>query len=160
MGFRLQDTIPANNLKLKEQDLVGLVVQDGKISGVAKSTIAKDEMFTYVAFVQRVVDGDTLLVAFDFKSTFSISQKLRLRGIDCPEINTPEGKKAKLFVEARLKNVDFIIVKTYKDRTDRFDRYLADIFYLAGEADENTVAREGTYLNQELLDHRLAVVYE
>ncbi|MCB9757988.1 MAG: thermonuclease family protein [Candidatus Omnitrophica bacterium] len=160
VGFRLQDTIPANKLKLKEQDLVGLVVQDGKISGVEKSAMTKDEMFTYVAFVQKVVDGDTLLVALDFKSTFSISQKLRLRGIDCPEINTPEGQKAKRFVEARLKNVDFIIVKTYKDRTDRFDRYLADIFYLAGEADENTVAGEGTYLNQQLLDERLAVVYE
>jgi endonuclease YncB( thermonuclease family) len=160
VGFRLQDTIPANKLKLKEQDLVGLVVQDGKISGVEKSAMTKDEMFTYVAFVQKVVDGDTLLVALDFKSTFSISQKLRLRGIDCPEINTPEGQKAKRFVEARLKEVDFIIVKTYKDRTDRFDRYLADIFYLPGAADENTVAREGTYLNQQLLDERLAVLYE
>lgn len=86
-------------------------------------------------------------------------------------------------MEARLKECEFIIVKTYKDRSDKFDRYLADIFYAPqlpqnGEAastprdpkgragvtsmasDPSFVAREGKFLNQELLDERLAVKYE
>ncbi len=159
LGFRLQDTIPANELGLKEQDFVELIIKGNKIVGVGTTQVEKDELFTYAASVQKVVDGDTLIATLDFKSTFSISQKMRLRGIDCPELDTEEGKKAKRFVEDRLKNCDFIIVKTYKDRTDRFDRYLADIFYWPGEADENKVARQGKYLNQELLDERLAVVY-
>ena len=85
-------------------------------------------------------------------------------------MDTDEGQRAKRFVEARLKDCDFIIVKTYKDRSDKFDRYLADIFYVAkGDAraggpieqsDPSLVAREGKFLNQELLDERLAVKYE
>lgn len=159
LGFRLQDTIPGNQLVLKEQDFVEPIIKGNQIVGVGKTQVKKDELFTYAASVQKVVDGDTLIATLDFKSTFSISQKMRLRGIDCPELDTEEGQKAKRFVEDRLKNCDFIIVKTYKDRTDRFDRYLADIFYLPGEADENKVAHEGKYLNQELLDERLALVY-
>ena len=89
----------------------------------------------------------------------SLSQKLRLRGIDCPELDTEEGRRAKRFVESRLKGCDFIVVKTYKDRTDRFDRYLADVFYLPGAGDPSLVAREGTYLNQELLNEHLALPY-
>ena len=107
--------------------------------------------------VEKVIDGDTLLVSFDFNCPMSVSQKLRLRGINCPEMDTEEGKRAKRFVEARLKGCEFIIVKTYKDRTDKFDRYLADIFYSPGANDPAIVAQEGTYLNQELLDEHLAV---
>ncbi|MBI5416183.1 MAG: hypothetical protein HZA29_05150, partial [Candidatus Omnitrophica bacterium] len=60
----------------------------------------------------------------------------------------------------RLKDCEFIIVKTYKDRTDKFDRYLADVLYLPGAGDPALVASEGTCLNQELLDEHLAVAYE
>ncbi len=159
LGFREQYAIPKDAPKLKEHDTVELVFREGTLSGARKVSVAKEKLFTYVAMVEKVIDGDTLLVSFDFYCPMSVSQKLRLRGIDCPEIDTEEGRRAKRFVEARLKGCDFIIVKTYKDRTDKFDRYLADIFYLAGEEDEDVVAAKGKYLNQELLDERLAVVY-
>lgn len=172
MGFREQCAIPKDAPKLKENDTVDLVFQEGNLSGARKVSVAKEELFTYVAMVEKVIDGDTLLVSFGFGCPMSVSQKLRLRGIDCPEIDTEEGKKAKRFVESRLKDCDFIIVKTYKDRTDKFDRYLADVFYapqlpqsreaasatVAG--DPALVAKEGTYLNQELLNEHLAVAYE
>ena len=122
-------------------------------------SVDREDLFTYVAMVEKVIDGDTLLVSFDFQGPASVSQKLRLRGIDCPELDTEEGRRAKRFVESRLKDCDFIIVKTYKDRTDRFDRYLADIFCLPGVNDPALVAAEGAYLNQELLNERLAVMY-
>ena len=61
-------------------------------------------------------------------------------------MDTEEGKRAKRFVEARLKGCEFIIVKTYKDRTDKFDRYLADIFYSPGASDPALVAQEGPIL--------------
>jgi len=148
LGFRLHHLLPANAPKLKEADIVEVVFKDGRPSGIQKSKASADELFTYQASIDKIIDGDTLLVTLDF-GEFSISQKLRLRGIDCPEIATAEGKKAKRFVESRLKGLNFIIVKTYKDRTDKFDRYLADIFY--GDAQ--------TFLNQELLDNGLAQVY-
>lgn len=156
LGFRLQYAVPENNLKLNENDSVELTFADDKAVSVKKVDVVKDSLFTYQAFVDKVVDGDTLIVTFDFKLPVSIGQKLRLRGIDCPEMDTDEGKKAKRFVEARLKNCDFIIVKTFKDRSDKFDRYLADVFYLSGEKDPAVVVAQGTYLNQELLNERLA----
>ena len=159
LGFREQYEIPKGAPRLKENDTVELVLKDGELAGVRKVEAPKDELFTYKAAVEKVIDGDTLLVSFDFCCPMSVSQKLRLRGINCPEMDTEEGKRAKRFVEARLKGCEFIIVKTYKDRTDKFDRYLADIFYSPGASDPALVAQEGTYLNQELLDEHLALPY-
>jgi endonuclease YncB( thermonuclease family) len=159
LGFREQYEIPKGAPRLKENDTVELVLKDGELAGVRKVEAPKDELFTYKAAVEKVIDGDTLLVSFDFRCPMSVSQKLRLRGINCAEIDTEEGKRAKRFVEARLKGCEFIIVKTYKDRTDKFDRYLADIFYSPGASDPALVAQEGTYLNQELLDEHLALPY-
>ncbi len=182
LGFREQYEIPQGAPKLKENDTVELVFREGALTGVRKVEVPKDELFTYKAAVEKVIDGDTLLVSFDFQCPMSVSQKLRLRGIDCPEIDTEEGRRAKRFVEARLKGCDFIVVKTYKDRTDKFDRYLADVFYApqlpqsreaastpraqvgrtgatTASGDPALVAAEGAYLNQELLNERLALAY-
>jgi endonuclease YncB( thermonuclease family) len=98
-------------------------------------------------------------VLIDLGFDLFIQQKLRLRGIDCPEIDTEEGVKAKKFVQARLNSCDFIVIKTYKDTFDKYDRYLADIFYLKDTEDAQQVAQAGNYLNQELLDDKLAVPY-
>ena len=83
---------------------------------------------------------------------------LRFRGINCPELSTKEGHTVKHFIESRLKPNSFVVIKTHKD--DKYGRYLVDVFYLPGEEDIYKVAAEGTYLNQELLDNRLAVVWK
>ncbi len=192
LGFREQYEIPKDAPKLKENDTVELVFgqdsgrENGMLTGVRKVEAAEEELFTYKAAVEKVIDADTLLVSFDFQCPMSVSQKLRLRGIDCPEIDTEEGKKAKRFVESRLKGCDFIVVKTYKDRTDKFDRYLADVFYessdvpsaalgtppkgslpafgrrrQSSETDDRRLKTDDLiYLNQELLNERLAAAYE
>ena len=158
LGFRLQEVPPKAAARFREVDVVELLFREGRPPMAQKSTASKDDLFTYKAHVDKVIDGDTLLTSFDFGCDISISQKLRLRGIDCPEMDTEEGKKAKRFVESRLKDCDFIIVKTYKDRSDKFDRYLADIFYSAsgGASDPLLAASDGKFLNKELLDERLA----
>jgi micrococcal nuclease len=111
---------------------------------------SRDKMsFTYQAYVEEVIDGDTLWAVIDLGLNGYTRQKLRLRGIDCPEISTAAGKRAKRFVEKALKPSPWIIINTHKDATDKYDRYLADIFY----------GKEETFLNQELLDEGLAGVY-
>ncbi len=160
LGFRLQYPLPEDRPRFKEGEIAEPEFLKGGILSARKSDASPDEIFTYQAKVDKVIDADTLLTSFDFNGEVSISQKLRLRGIDCPELDTEEGKKAKRFVESRLKKCEYIIVKTYKDRTDKFDRYLADIFYMAGARDPSLIAREGKLLNQELLDERLARVWE
>ena len=61
-----------------------------------------------------------------------IEQRLRLRGLDAPELGTGQGKSplpplqkgvdAKRFVESRLKDCKFLIIKTHG--SDKYDRYL------------------------------------
>ena len=65
-----------------------------------------------------------------------------------------EGKIARQFVVGELKRADPIVLTT--SRTDLYDRYVADVFYLPGEKDAATMLKCGTYLNRELLDVGLA----
>ena len=65
-------------------------------------------------------------------------------------MDTKAGQDAKKYVEAKLKEVEFVVVKTHK--SDKYDRYLTDIFYLKDEDNPLAVLEEGTFLNQELLD--------
>ncbi len=169
LGFRLKYFLP-KKASVKEGDMVTYDFDQE----LTKVTAAKEELFTYSARLDKVTDGDTLLVSFGFGLNFFISQKLRLRAIDCPEMDTDEGKAAKRFVESRLKDCEFIIVKTYKDRSDKYDRYLADVFVPRPSTINSDKAvnvprapqeRKGitthpedvVYLNQQLLDERLAV---
>ena len=48
------------------------------------------------------------------------------------------------------------MIKTHG--TDKYARYVTDVFYLPDEANSARVAREGNFLNQELLDIGHAVV--
>ena len=132
---------------------------EDKRAALTKAAPGKDELYTYPAAVVKILDGDTLDVNLRLGLGIFIEQRLRLRGIDCPELNTHEGRRAKAFVEKALKPCPWIVVKTHKDTTDKYDRYLADIFYLPDERDPQNIAGEGRFLNQELLDNRLAAVY-
>lgn len=105
----------------------------------------------------EVLDGDTIWVQIDLGVKTWTTQKLRLRGINSAEIVTPEGKTAKDYIATRLAGCKFIGVKTYW--SDKYTRYLADIFYNKKEADLNHLIQNVTFLNQELLDKGLAARY-
>ncbi len=129
-------------------------------------TSSTKELFTYKAFLLRVIDGDTLQVRIDLGFSIVIEQRLRLRGLDAPELGTGQGKSplpplqkgvdAKRFVESRLKDCKFLIIKTHG--SDKYDRYLVDVFYLNDEDNEDKVLREGNFLNNELLEEGLALL--
>ena len=86
----------------------------------------KADLYTYRAAVEKVIDADTLWARIDLGFRISVRQKLRLRGLDAPELNTLEGQKAKKFVEAQLKPAASLIITTTKP--DKYDRYLSDIW--------------------------------
>ncbi|MBI5150260.1 MAG: thermonuclease family protein [Candidatus Omnitrophica bacterium] len=95
-----------------------------------------------------------------------VRAKLRLRGIDTPEVGTPprreplaEGDRAKKFVEKLLPAGSTIVLKSHKDRTDQHGRFVVDVFYKQGCDDAGTIIKDGTYLNQELLDKGYATRY-
>lgn len=57
-------------------------------------------MYQYHATLARVIDGDTFALDIDLGFHITVRETVRLFGIDCPEIRTEEGKRAKAFTEA------------------------------------------------------------
>ncbi len=124
---------------------------------LAECTVAEKPSYLYVATVQSVIDADTLWVTIDLGWGTRIRQKLRLNGIDAPELSTPEGEKARRFVVREIKTGTKIVIRTRK--SDKYDRYLADVFYLAGARSPKRTVKEGVFLNQELLDKGFATPF-
>ncbi len=121
----------------------GNIVRFENDGGVAVDEARSSDLFTYRATLRRMVDGDTLVVAL-FLPHYVMDEKLRLRGIDCPEMDTPEGRAAKRFVDDLLKPGDEVVLCTTKP--DRYDRYLADVFLRQSVGEE-------IFLNNALLEN-------
>ncbi|MBI3316809.1 MAG: thermonuclease family protein [Candidatus Omnitrophica bacterium] len=106
-----------------------------------------EDLYTYEVQVEDVIDGDTFWANIHLGFGIWTHQKLRLRGLDAPEIESAEGKEAKEFLKKLLspatRHSSPVMIKTV--RSDKYDRYLADVW--AGKI----------YINQELLDKELAV---
>ncbi|MBI5415770.1 MAG: thermonuclease family protein [Candidatus Omnitrophica bacterium] len=156
-GFSMWRPARVSSPAALKSPVVETVPAGGGFDITASRRTPKD-LYVYKALVVKVIDGDTLRAEIDLGLKAVTRQKLRLRGIDCPELNTAKGREAKAFVEAALQPCDFIIVKSYW--SDLHGRYLADIFFSPAEQDPAKVTAEGEYLNQRLLDEGLAVRYE
>jgi len=93
-----------------------------------------DKVYLYWAKVTNVYDGDTLTA--DISVGFGITlakQKLRLYGIDTPEIRggTEETKAAARTSRDRLRGLvldRWIVLETIKDEKGKYGRYLAIIW--------------------------------
>jgi micrococcal nuclease len=114
-------------------------------------------LYSYKAVIEEIIDGDTINVSIDIGFENYTQQKIRLRGINAEDIYSDKGRKARDFIVSRLEPCDFIIIRTYW--RDKYNRFLADIYYNKEENDIKKLAEEGMYLNQEMLDNELAVIY-
>ncbi|MFC7723417.1 thermonuclease family protein [Nonomuraea recticatena] len=84
----------------------------------------------YAATVAKVVDGDTLDLVVDLG--FGTSHKIRARlvGVYAPELGAAEGKgeQAAEFTRAwAAEHGPVLTVRTFRDRKERYGRYLATI---------------------------------
>ncbi len=95
-----------------------------------------------------VHDADTITVLVDLGYHISVEAKLRLVGIDAPELTTVEGKLARDYLKNRLNIGLKIVIKTYKDKTEKYGRWLAEVY--VGDV----------LINQELIDKGFAVYYD
>jgi len=94
-----------------------------------------EDRFIYLAEVERVVDGDTVVLSIDLGcGTWLRGEHCRLRGIDAPETRggTEEDKlrgwKASAHLEWMLEDVDPLIIRTHKDEKGKFGRWLVELF--------------------------------
>ena len=109
-------------------------------------------MYEYKAKIIDVYDGDTVTANVELGFNVSMEIKIRLYGIDTPEIRGEE-KELGLKSKARLESLILdktVIIKTYKDKKEKYGRWLADIY-------ENKESEKS--VNQILLSEGLAKSY-
>ncbi|MBN2610026.1 MAG: thermonuclease family protein [Bacteroidales bacterium] len=157
-GFHIYKKL---NEKEKEQlNEDDIVIYSGKTDGYTLKTVnnrIQPVLYSYKAAVNEIIDGDTINVTIDIGFENYTQQKIRMRGINAEDLYSEKGRKARDFVVSKLVPCDFIIIRTYW--RDKYNRYLADIYYNKEENDIKKAADEGKYLNREMLDNGLAVIY-
>ena len=115
-------------------------------------------MYEYKATLNRVIDGDTLDLIIDIGFKMTTEQRIRLAGIDTPEIwrrkhssnEYKNGMIAKEYVIKRLsENRNIMTIRVHKS-TGIYGRYIAII--LLNDSDIS--------LNEELLIKKYAVEWK
>ena len=91
-------------------------------------------MYEYRARITRVIDGDTVEAEIDLGFRVSLEVVLRLVGINAPEVHgsdRPRGLAAKAHLLELLQHLTpvdgHITVRTQKDLTEKYGRYLANL---------------------------------
>ncbi len=144
------------NISNKNNNVTSEQVTDNKDlvtspSGFELETYSEQPPKTKAEVVERVVDGDTIVVKGGEKG-----KKIRFLLVDTPETKKPKtpvqpfGKKASEFTKSALKKGDKIYVQYGKSKSDKYGRYLGYIYY---KKDGNWIM-----LNEELVAEGLARV--
>ena len=114
-----------------------------------------NNLYNYRALVMSVYDGDSITVDIDLGfNNWMKNQKVRLYGIDTPEIRGEE-RPGGLIARDRLRELILdkeIVIKSYRDKTGKYGRWLATIFI-------KDVDGAWENINQLLLAEGLAVAY-
>lgn len=117
-----------------------------------KKTIPKYIPQISRGLVVHVYDGDTIHIVGRVKYNPELFKfSVRLNGLDCPEMTSkdPEERemaiKAKTYIQERVEN-KYVVLNQVK--LDKYGRLLAE------------VTLDGDSINQELINKRLAVVYD
>ena len=113
-------------------------------------------MYEYRIKVVKVIDGDTVDVDIDLGfGVWMHKERVRLYGIDTPEIRGDE-RPAGIVSRDRLRELILdkeVIIKTIKDRTGKYGRYLAEIYQWDG-TQQNRIS-----VNEMLITEGLAEKY-
>ena len=119
-------------------------------------------MYEYNCIIERVVDGDTVDVRVDAGFDIWTKQRVRLLGIDTPEVRTRDLREKKFgkLASARVKNLLPVrskqrIVITKQGR-GKYGRYLADFKFMTDV--DGVMMMTGNLCTMLVLEH-LAVQY-
>jgi micrococcal nuclease len=88
-----------------------------------------DSLFHYRATVASVYDGDTITANIDLGFNITIREKIRLQGINTPEVRgseREEGLRSRDALRAQIDGKE-IYLKTEKDKKGKYGRYIGTI---------------------------------
>ena len=92
------------------------------------------ELYYYKAKIISVYDGDTVTALVDLGFNVTTKIKIRLSGIDTPEIRGSEredGLVSRDFLRSLVLDKE-IILQTFKDKTGKYGRYIG-VLHLDGQ---------------------------
>lgn len=107
--------------------------------------------YAYQGRIDRVIDGDTVVVEIDLGFRVKTLEVCRLYGINAPEIHgatKPQGAAATTYLKALL-GTGNVILKSFKDPEDKYGRWLVVLF------DQNA-----QNINDAMVEAGHAVVYK
>ena len=110
--------------------------------------VLTQRLFHYAAVVTDVHDGDTITVSIDLGlKTWVHEIKLRFARIDAPELSTDAGVISATYLKILVLNKE-IIVNTVRDKTEKYGRYLAEV-YVGGENINDAMVKSGNAVYRE-----------
>lgn len=95
----------------------------------------ESSLYCYKAKIIDVYDGDSVTALVDLGFHTCVEMKLRLYGIDTPELRgaeRPEGLKARNYLRELILDKE-IYLQSIKDKQGKYGRYLAIIHLEKGE---------------------------
>ena len=126
-------------------------------SGTSELVRPNKANYLYRAKIADVVDGDTLILEIDLGFDVFKKQRIRLAGIDAPEMKTIEGQKSFEYLRDLAASISEVVVRTNK--VDIYGRFIGDVFYLEYEdkgADKIEIFEKGVYLNEKIVEDGMA----
>jgi micrococcal nuclease len=87
-------------------------------------------MYEYRAKITEVYDGDTVTAVVDLGFNVSITEKIRLSGLNAPEVRgeeRPDGLISRDRLRDKILGKE-VVLKTDKDKTGKYGRYIAEIY--------------------------------
>ncbi len=107
--------------------------------------------YVYKVLDIEVIDGDTVIAEIDLGFSIRHNCRMRLWGINAPEINTEAGKEARHYL-GDVVGTNSLVVRTIKDKEDKYGRMLCILYWQINGNQYGCV-------NQEMIDDKVAVEY-
>lgn len=109
-------------------------------------------MYEYNIEVLKVVDGDSIRARVDLGCDVRLDMLIRLAHINAPELSCEAGVNARAHLESLIPADRKLILRTIKDRKEKYGRYLGVLYPRA--------PMDAPSLNDQMVEDGQAVVYE
>ncbi|WP_081104214.1 DUF1016 N-terminal domain-containing protein [Leptospira weilii] len=153
LGFYCYYELPSSRLsdKYKIGDIVQIEKQNRSWTLSKSKSVHVSELYFYFGEIERVIDGDTILVKFELGFNVITRQRIRLHNVWAAELGSPEGEDNFESLKKRLPLKTKVIVRSRSK--DVYGRYVGEVLYSKKKIqDPVDIFREGMYLNQELAE--------
>ncbi|UOG50999.1 DUF1016 N-terminal domain-containing protein [Leptospira noguchii] len=132
---------------------IGDILQIEKQNGIWNLSDSKldSELYFYFGEIERVIDGDTILVKFELGFNVITRQRIRLHNVWSAELGSSEGEDNFESLKKKLPLKTKVIVRSRSK--DVYGRFVGEVLYSKKKIQHpEDIFRIGIYLNQELAE--------